>query len=436
MGYKIKYFLKKFLFFQELLIAYFQDKNTLLLEGKLVAQLDDGTSVPIELEGQGTFTECGKLYQFFNSIHPSIAYIINEGVDLKGRSLGWSQAWSGFKERPILGWGPENFDLVFFKYLKGTDYQGYPPAKLDRAHSRPLDVLVTTGILGFILWGALWILIFFSIIKNILKNDKNLVIYLIVFSSLTTYFVSSLFLFPQATWYVQFFILIGVVSRSDDGFLSTVDLREVVIKKKRKRSSDEANMGNVIVTLVSVLIGIIVFYWLIIIPYYVSSNTLPISNSKNLDELEEIAARFEPLASYGRSAILNQALEDWEQIVDLPLGDQQEVLKTLEEIGLKSLIVDPENYFINQRLFLFYYNLSNTNDTFLISADKYAKKLINLSPEHINSHESMIRFYLAKQDYQESKKWVDKWKSVHPDISILDRDKWDNYIEELKYQIE
>ena len=44
------------LFFQELLIAYFQDKNTILLEGKLVAQLDDGTSVPIELEGQGTFT--------------------------------------------------------------------------------------------------------------------------------------------------------------------------------------------------------------------------------------------------------------------------------------------------------------------------------------------------------------------------------------------
>ena len=48
----------------------------------------------------------------------------------------------------------------------------------------------------------------------------------------------------------------------------------------------------------------------------------------------------------------------------------------------------------------------------------------------------MIRFYLAKQDYQESKKWVDKWKSVHPDISILDRDKWDNDIEELKYEIE
>ena len=75
-----------------------------------------------------------------------------------------------------------------------------------------------------------------------------------------------------------------MVSRSDDGFLSTVDLREVVIKKKRKRSSDEANMGNVIVTLVSVLIGIIVFYWLIIIPYYVSSNTLPISNTKNLEQ--------------------------------------------------------------------------------------------------------------------------------------------------------
>ncbi len=133
---------------------------------------------------------------------------------------------------------------------------------------------------------------------------------------------------------------------------------------------------------------------------------------------------------------MNQALEDWDQIVALPLEDQEKVLKTLEEIGLKSLKVDPQNYFINQRLFLFYYNLSNANDTFLITADKYANKLIELSPEHINSHESMIRFYLAKKDYQGSKKWVDKWKTDHPDISRLDRDKWDDFVEELKYEIE
>ena len=378
---------------------------------------------------------CGKLYQFFYSIHPSIAYIINEGVDLKGRSLGWSQAWSGFKERPILGWGPENFDLVFFKYLKGTDYQGYPPAKLDRAHSRPLDVLVTTGILGFILWAALWILIFFSIIKNILKNDKNLVIYLIVFSSLTTYFVSSLFLFPQATWYVQFFILIGVVSRSDDGFLSTVDLREVVIKKKRKRSSDEANMGNVIVTLVSVLIGIIVFYWLIIIPYYVSSNTLPISNSKNLDELEEIAARFEPLASYGRLEILYKIIENLDQIAESATPEQfNEILENTVTLGSIILNDEPNNFLLHQALFNFYFNLSRSDGSYFIKAEEHAKKLINLSPEHINAHESMIRLALVKRDFPESKKWIDKWKTDHPLLRFKDKVFWDDYLLQLEIE--
>jgi len=28
----------------------------------------------------------------------------------------WNVARQGFLERPILGWGPENFDLVFAKY--------------------------------------------------------------------------------------------------------------------------------------------------------------------------------------------------------------------------------------------------------------------------------------------------------------------------------
>ena len=67
-------------------------------------------------------------------------------------------------------------------------------------------------------------------------------------------------------------------------------------------------------------------------------------------------------------------------------------------------------------------------------ADKYAKKLIQLSPEHINSHESMIRFYLAKKDYQESKKWIDKWKTDHPLLRFKDTVIWDDYLLQLEIE--
>ena len=398
--------------------------------------MDDGNLNYHFLNGifPGGQPECGKLFLFLNSIHPSLAYIINEGIQLKSRSLGWSQAWSGFKERPFLGWGPENFDLIFFKYLKGNDYQGYPPAKFDRAHSRPLDVLVNTGIVGFIIWSVFWVVLFFSVFRNILRGN-NFIFNLMIISCLTTYFVSSLFLFPQATWYVQFFILVGVVSRSDVGFLPRVNLSEVIIKKRKRRNNEETNVSSMIVTLISPIFGIVIFYWLIITPYHVASDTLPATRGKTINELEEIAGRFEPLAYYGRAEILTQALIDWNQIVALNLDDQREVLNTLEQIGLKSVESQPRYLHINKQLFIFYYNLSNTDDTFLIVAEKYAKKLIEIAPEHINAQESIIRLNLAKKDYEESKKWIDKWKNEHPNLSLLDREQWDIPLEVLKNEI-
>ncbi len=63
----------------------------------------------------------------------------------------WGSAWQGFLDRPLLGWGPENFSTVFDKYF---DPRHYVPGKntetwFDRAHSVVFDYLAETGILGF-----------------------------------------------------------------------------------------------------------------------------------------------------------------------------------------------------------------------------------------------------------------------------------------------
>ena len=68
-------------------------------------------------------------------------------------------AWDAFQENPLLGYGAENFTYIFYKYLQGTDFDGYTVGKWDRTHSRPLDVLTSSGILGLLMW----IFIFFWI---------------------------------------------------------------------------------------------------------------------------------------------------------------------------------------------------------------------------------------------------------------------------------
>lgn len=65
----------------------------------------------------------------------------------------WGEAWKGFLERPLLGWGLENFSPVYDKFF---DPRFFVPAAqgietwFDRAHSVFFDYLAETGVLGLL----------------------------------------------------------------------------------------------------------------------------------------------------------------------------------------------------------------------------------------------------------------------------------------------
>lgn len=74
----------------------------------------------------------------------------------------WRMALEGFKERPILGWGQENFNYVFNKYYEPSLYNA--EAWYDRTHNIFMDWLIAGGVLGLlsyltILLTALWYVI-------------------------------------------------------------------------------------------------------------------------------------------------------------------------------------------------------------------------------------------------------------------------------------
>lgn len=95
-----------------------------------------------------------------------LSYSLGES-SVQFRLWAWKAASSGFLERPLLGWGPENFPAVFDKYADsrlftpGTTFQ---TMWWDRAHSIVFDYLAENGIITFLaycsipvtLYAALW----------------------------------------------------------------------------------------------------------------------------------------------------------------------------------------------------------------------------------------------------------------------------------------
>ena len=89
----------------------------------------------------------------------------------------WNMAWQGFKERPLLGWGPENYINVFDRHF---DTRYFSPsagfgAWFDRAHSIYFDYLVETGILGLLSFIGIWAVFYWYSLKLLISNNLQII---------------------------------------------------------------------------------------------------------------------------------------------------------------------------------------------------------------------------------------------------------------------
>lgn len=93
------------------------------------------------------------------------------------RAIMWKIALDGFRERPLLGWGPENFITVFARHFN-TDY--FRPAEgfgawFDRAHSLYFDYLVETGILGLVSFLSIFATFYWCLFGMVRRNSMEMV---------------------------------------------------------------------------------------------------------------------------------------------------------------------------------------------------------------------------------------------------------------------
>ncbi len=128
----------------------------------------------------------------------------------------WGSAIKGFNERPILGWGPENFSIVFDKYF---DTRHFVPNRasetwFDRAHSVYFDYLSETGILGLLSYLAVFVVFYVQFFKWWLRNKgktdyKNLSVQGLIFAVPIAYLVQGVALFDILPIYLTVFAFLA-----------------------------------------------------------------------------------------------------------------------------------------------------------------------------------------------------------------------------------
>lgn len=163
-----------------------------------------------------------------------LATISLEDSTTKARFMNWGMAWNGVKERPLLGWGQENYAIVFDKYYNPRMYG--QEQWFDRVHNAVFDWLVAAGFVGLISYlslfaCALWCLWRPSVERGSaeantpnVRSAFSLYERSILTGLLAAYFFHNLFVFDNISSYMLFATVLAFIVWRSSGGAATLPL--------------------------------------------------------------------------------------------------------------------------------------------------------------------------------------------------------------------
>ncbi len=131
----------------------------------------------------------------------------------KARLVVWQDAWAGIKERPILGWGPENFEFAFTEHFNPCMFLSECGGEVwfDRTHNIIFDTLITSGFVGLAAYFALFLIAFFLLLKGYFQKRIGFWTSFIPVVALIAYSVQNLTVFDMISSYLMLFLFLSFI---------------------------------------------------------------------------------------------------------------------------------------------------------------------------------------------------------------------------------
>jgi O-antigen ligase len=173
-------------------------------EWRMVRRASAGTLVGLVLLGGLLFAlRDTAVVQAIPGINRLASISLSETTVMSRFQYIWPMAVQGSLERPVFGWGQENFSFVFNKnYNPGLYGQ---EEWFDRAHNQFLDWLIAGGIPAFVLYTLLYILAAWAIFHSSLRVHEQAAL----LGLLAAHGFNNMFVFDNIVSGIYFFTLLA-----------------------------------------------------------------------------------------------------------------------------------------------------------------------------------------------------------------------------------
>ncbi len=129
----------------------------------------------------------------------------------EARLLTWEAGLKGVAEKPIFGWGAERFNVVFNKYFPQEVYR-HASSRVwyDRAHNIYIEYLVQGGVIGLVLYLAIFVYAFWLLRRNYVET-KNPGAFIVFMGLFVAYGIQNAFVFDSINTYILLILALAAV---------------------------------------------------------------------------------------------------------------------------------------------------------------------------------------------------------------------------------
>ncbi|MCX6764115.1 MAG: O-antigen ligase family protein [Candidatus Nealsonbacteria bacterium] len=213
------------------------------------------------------------------------------GLSAKARLYVWETGWNAWLEKPLLGWGPENFHYAYFKNFNPKMLLPEAGADLwyDRAHNIVVDLLVSNGIIGFFSYLGILGAVFYVSWKKYFTERVDFSIAVIFSAALIAYFIQNLTVFDMVNSLVMFFLILGFIGS--------------VASERKKDFEKKLIPPNPLIILIIFVVFCFSFFNFVIQPLRADNYTVVALKSSNIDERVSLYKKTLAISSLGRKEI-------------------------------------------------------------------------------------------------------------------------------------
>ncbi len=296
----------------------------------------------------------------------------------KDRLLVWGIGLKGWQEKPWLGWGPENFNLVFTKHFESCIFlPGYgTDIWYDRAHNIVVDTLVATGILGFLSYLGIFASVLYVLWKRYLSQKVEFITAGLFSVILFSYFLQNLTVFDMVSSLMMFFLILGFAG-------------SIASKRESSLVSSEEKTFSFKPWIIPIILALFIpsFFYFIIQPLRSNTYLIKAFQTPNLTErisLYKKNLEISPLGKYqARETIANREIGKYSQrevAESIPLEIQKQELDFISKELEKSIEESPLLFSSYLALGKVYNAYGRIDPSKLTRAQEVLEKAVEVSP--------------------------------------------------------